>query len=156
MMTELVPLERIVVVDGDPLTIHEIPPVQGRVYTAIYQNRDTRQLDFLFGLYGQEQIDLQISDKLYLATMASELGNDNVARVLRCFMEIAKRSGSFVGLREDEVRAQVRTGQWYGVRERDISHAILYHDMRHGGVAYLKQIRVEGKDVLFPANLRKS
>lgn len=90
-----------------------------------------------------------------LATGSCSLGETEVELVLKYFAGLVKQVGNFVGVPEQEVRKNISEGKLRHFDGSDVNLALTYRDGMANGETYLKRINVEGKDVLFPANLRK-
>ncbi len=146
---------RIVNVGGDEIAIYDIDQ-PGSWFTEIYQNKDTKALDETFGLTGEPiEVDSDVAHFLSLATDSCSLGETEVELVLRYFAGLAKQVGNFVGVPEQELRKNISDGKLRHFDGSDVNRALTYRDGMANGETYLKRINVEGKDVLFPANLRK-
>lgn len=147
---------RIVKVKGDEINVYDIKNPK-RWYSAVYQNKDTKELDERFGLTGDSvKKGSEIEKYLNLSTAHCSLGKTEVEYLLRYFAHLAKQAGNFVGILEKELREHLRKGdlgQAYG--EGYINLALEYKDYMRKGATYLKRIKVERKNILFPCNLKK-
>lgn len=145
--------ERDVIVGKERVTIFDMTCTDS-VYSALYENGGTRALDKTFGLTGEPiPLDGPIADLLKTATGAASLGMTEVEYAMQYFTYVAAKSGRFVGLPEDEVRREINEGRVEGLKEGFIDAALTYG--KGTGKTYLNRVFVEGRGVLFPANLRK-
>ncbi|HLC88421.1 MAG TPA: hypothetical protein VJG49_00125 [Candidatus Nanoarchaeia archaeon] len=147
------------------------------LYSALFYNQDTQGLNRKFSLDStpivkgsNRDIDLDRSVEL------SALGHTNVERLLNYFVDLAKIYFNFFGIPEQELRDRISQNQYrvnpyqeskrrnlapkYLLKEDYIDQALLHQDLVASGnaidrVSYLKRIKVKGKEVLFPANLRR-
>lgn len=143
------------------LTIYEVflryktDPNSG--YTKVYQNWVTETLDEVFGLIGESVEDNSlVAHCLNLATEDGALRDTHAERVLRHFADLAKVFGNFVGVPEDQIVENIRSGYINTFSEQDIGIALTYRDKKNAGLPYLIRLEfVAEGTVLFPANLRK-
>lgn len=146
---------RIIHVGDDQITIYAMNHPTS-LYTAAYQNRDTKALDTMFGLTGEPvPRESEIARDLVRATGSCSLGKTEVEEVLRYFAGVARRAGNFVGLLEDELRKHSREGRLSHISEGWVDITLEYNDSMNDGATYFKRITVEERNVLFPANLQK-
>lgn len=145
-------LERIVMITGDEITVCEIKNPRSN-YSSIFRNKDTRELDQRFGLNG-ERLDEKspIARDLRHSTDTSALGNVEAGRIMRYFAHLAVQAGHFVGVYEEEMLRNIMAGTIQGFNEIQLK-AMLNYSFGNDGATYMKNVNVEGKAVLFPANL---
>lgn len=147
---------RVLVIDRDEIAIYDFHH-PNHFYKTFYQNRDTRELDRQFNLKGDPfSFGDSLSPPLLAATLYNTLGNIAVERILRHFVLVAHDLGNFFGVLEQELQESIERRYAIGFRERDIEFALHYEDRMHRGISYLKKMSVEGKDVLFPMNLKSA
>ena len=142
---------RIIDAGGIQVKVYE-PPSSSMPegYTLVYRTESIEELDRRFGLKGKRVIkDPVIDRELEKATDEDIIGNVLTARILRLFAEIAKETGTFVGVRQDEFERQS-----YYTKE-SIEEALGYKDDMNGDITYLTRVEVGENQVLFPANLKK-
>lgn len=147
--------KRVVDVDGDEVAVYKINNPES-LYSAVYQNKDTRTLDERFGLTGKPVgPDSETGRYLRLAVGGCSLGKTEVEYVLRAFVIIAMKNGHFLGFPEEELKQNIKKGKIKMFDEYDLDLALRYKDGMNDGATYLKRVNVEGTDVIFPANLQK-
>ena len=133
--------------DGDKVEIHGPFEDPTSVYTHIYQNNDTRALDTRFEMDGKPVPEGDPrGDFLSRCAGLCSLGDAHVESTLRYFVAVAKRAGTFIGFREDEIRTQMGN-------RLSLDTSLRYEDGKQG--PYLVRKEVEGQQVLFPRNLPK-
>ena len=118
-------------------------------YNAVYRTEDTKVLDQRFGLNGRAATNPVIENELEKATKEEAIGDGLTARILQCLVDIAKRTVSFVGVRQNEL------AQNGGFTPQEIDHSLAYRDEARDNISYLTTLEVEGQQVMFPANLQK-
>ncbi len=147
--------KRIEIVEGDEISVYELGSGPHTLYSRCYQNRETRSLDEVFSLTGIPVVRGSRQDfDLNTSTQGCSLGEFEVEVVLRYFVTLAKQAGNFVGLEEDELRANISSGKIKIFSEADINRALVYRDAVIGNDTYLKRLEVLKRNVLFPVNLR--
>ena len=153
-----------VIVNNEKITIWQVNQPNAP-YSAIYQNKDTKNLDRLFCLDGSDIVSNSSRHKnLERSVELTALGHTHTEHVLRYFVRKAIVANYFIGIKEHEFKKQIFQGENLGnihqLKYKHIQQALDHKDyIEKDGlierVSYLRRINVEGVNVLFPRNLRR-